>query len=169
MRHVLSMALLLSGTWLLLSGHFDALLLGLGALSCALVLFLSLRMAVIDRETQPLHMVHALPGYWLWLLVQILRSNLDVVRRILSPRPDISPTMVRIGVDEETELCQTIFANSITLTPGTVSVGLQEGTVEVHGLTREGVDTLVDGEMQRRVAALERTVVTQTADRENGG
>lgn len=162
MRHVLSMAVLLSGTWLLLSGHFDALLLGLGVLSCALVLFLSRRMAVIDRETQPLHLAGVLPGYWLWLLGQILRSNLDVVRRILSPRPDITPTMVRIAVHEKTELAQTIFANSITLTPGTVSVSLQGGTVEVHGLARENVETLAGGEMQRRVLAMEKAVVEET-------
>lgn len=162
MRHILSMALVLSGTWLLLSGHLDALLLTLGAFSCGLVLALSRRMAVIDRETQPLHLFGVLPRYWLWLLGQILRANLDVVRRILSPRPDITPTMVRIAVDEETELCQTIFANSITLTPGTVSVSLQGGTVEVHGLTREGVKTLAGGEMQRRVVAMERTVTDKT-------
>lgn len=167
MRHVLSMALLLGGTWLLLSGHFDALLLSLGVLSCGLVLFLSQRMAVIDRETQPLHLAGVLPGYWLWLLGQILRSNLDVVRRILSPRPDITPTMLRIALDEETELCQTIFANSITLTPGTVSVSLRGGTVEVHGLTREGVTALAGGEMQRRVVAMEEAV-TGNPDTEGG-
>lgn len=163
MRHVLSMALLLAATWLLLSGHFGVLLLTLGALSCALVLFLSHRMAVIDRETQPLHLASALPGYWLWLLGQILRSNLDVVRRILSPRVDISPTMVRIELDEKTELGQTIFANSITLTPGTVSVDLRAGTVEVHGLARNVVNALAGGEMQRRVLAMEKAVTENRA------
>lgn len=163
MRHVLSMALLLAATWLLLSGHFGVLLLTLGALSCALVLFLSHRMAVIDRETQPLHLASTLPGYWLWLLGQILRSNLDVVRRILSPRVDISPTMVRIELDEKTELGQTIFANSITLTPGTVSVDLRAGTVEVHGLARNVVNALAGGEMQRRVLAMEKAVTENRA------
>lgn len=163
MRHVLSMALLLAATWLLLSGHFGALLLTLGALSCALVLYLSHRMAVIDHETQPLHLAGALPRYWLWLLGQILRANLDVVRRILSPRPDITPTMARIAVDEKTDLCQTIFANSITLTPGTVSVDLRAGTVEVHGLTRNVVKALAGGEMQRRVLAMEKIVTENKA------
>jgi multicomponent Na+:H+ antiporter subunit E len=162
------MALVLSATWLLLSGHFGALLLGLGVVSCGLVLILSQRMAVIDRETQPLHLAGVLPRYWLWLLGQILRSNLDVVRRILSRRPDITPTMVRIAVNEKTELCQTIFANSITLTPGTVSVGLQDGTVEVHGLTRKGVKTLAGGEMQRRVLAMEKAVTDKTPGESEG-
>lgn len=163
MRYTLSMAFVLGGTWLLLSGHYDALLLSLGAFSCALVLLISRRMAAIDRETQPLHLAGTLPRYWLWLLGQILRSNLDVVRRILSPKVDISPTMARIAVDEKTELGQTIFANSITLTPGTVSVGLRRGTVEVHGLTREGVEMLAGGEMQRRVLAMEKAMTKKTS------
>lgn len=158
MRHVLSLALVLAAIWLLLSGHYDALLLSLGAVSCALVLVVAQRMAVIDRETQPLHLLGRLPRYWLWLLGQILRANVDIARRILSRRPDISPAMVSIPVDEKTELGQTIFANSITLTPGTVSVTLRGGTVEVHGLAREHVATLAGGEMQRRVLAMERAV-----------
>lgn len=165
MRHTFSMALVLSGIWLLLSGHYDALLLSLGAASCGLVLFVARRMAVIDRETQPLHLLGVLPPYWLWLFGQILRSNLEVARRTLSPRPDISPSMVRIAVDEKTQLGQTIFANSITLTPGTVSVSLQGGTVEVHGLARENVASLNDGEMQRRVFRMEKTVTAKERKR----
>ena len=158
MRHTLSMALILGAIWLLLSGHYSPLLLGFGAVSCGLVLFLAGRMAAIDHETQPLHLLGVLPGYWLWLLGEILRSNLDVARRILRPGPGIAATLRRIPVDEKTELGQTIFANSLTLTPGTVSVALTHGTVEVHGLVRDNVERLAGGEMQRRVLAMEQRV-----------
>lgn len=157
MRHIFSMAIVLSGIWLLLSGHYDALLLSLGGISCGLVLFIAGRMTVIDRETQPLYLLGSLSTYSVWLLGQILRSNVDVIRRILAPRSGISPSMLRISVRENSELAQTIFANSITLTPGTVSVSLQDGELEVHGLTRENVATLDDGEMLRRVTAMEKT------------
>lgn len=156
------MAILLSGIWLLLSGHYDALLLSLGAASVGLVLLLAQRMAVIDQETQPLHLGSRLVAYWLWLALQIARSNVAVAARILAPRPAISPTMVQIPVHEKTELGQTIFANSITLTPGTVSVSLRGGVVEVHGLARADTLSLANGEMQRRVRTMEQATETGT-------
>jgi len=156
MRYLLSHLISLAALWLLLSGHFDMLLLTLGGASIALVAFLSYRMRIIDAETQPLHLAGRLQLYWLWLAGEILKSSADVVRRIARPgAPAISPTLVEVSAQEKTELGQVIFANSITLTPGTVSTGLTEGRIQVHALTRENADELAGGEMDRRVRAME--------------
>lgn len=158
------MAIVLASIWLLLSGHYTVLLLTLGAASCALVLVMAARMELIDYETQPLHLAGELPRYWIWLLGQILRANLDIARRVVQRRPLIEPGMVTIPLTEKTELGQAIFANSVTLTPGTVSVTLVSGTVEVHGLTKASARAVVGGEMQRRVVAMERAVTEEPDD-----
>ena len=155
MAHVISLALVLYGFWLLLSGHGNILLLSLGAASVALVLWLSWRMDVVDHESQPLHLSHRLPGYWLWLLLEVIKSNIDVARRIWSPSLPISPTTVYLKANQKTALGKAIYANSITLTPGTVTINLQGDKLEVHALTREAAADLQSGDMDRRVQALE--------------
>ena len=90
-----------------------------------------------------------------WLTLEVIRSNLDVSRRVLSPRLPISPTLVWVPASQKTELGRVIFANSITLTPGTVSIDVQENEIEVHALSREGAEALLEGEMDRRVRAME--------------
>ena len=85
----------------------------------------------------------------------MIKSNLDVSRRILSPRLPISPTVVWVPASQKSEMGRVIFANSITLTPGTVSIDVREGEIEVHALSKEGADALLEGEMNRRVAAIE--------------
>lgn len=155
MRYTLCLLASLAGLWLLLSGHYTPLLLGLGAVSCLLVTLLARRMWLVDEETHPLQLAQRLPGYWLWLAREIAGSNLDVAGRILRPGLPISPTMIRLSTHEKTELGQVIYANSITLTPGTVSVELRGGEIGVHALTRAGAGDLREGEMDRRVQVLE--------------
>lgn len=155
MRYLLSSFATFAVMWLLLSGHYTVLHISLGAASCGVVLLLASRMAVLDAESQPWHLHVRLVRYWGWLLSEITRANIDVSRRILAPRLPIRPGMMEIPTHEKTELGQTIFANSITLTPGTVAVSLLYGTIEVHALDSAGADDLVGGEMDRRVRAVE--------------
>lgn len=155
MKHALGVTVFLAAVWLALSGHYTGLLLSLGAASVLLVLWLSLRMDVVDHEGHPLHLTYRIPVYWLWLAWEIAKSNWQVMKIILSPSLPISPTVVRVTAHEKTEMGQVIFANSITLTPGTVSMGVEDGVIEVHALTRAGAEGLEDGEMDRRVCALE--------------
>lgn len=144
-------------TWLLLSGHYTPLLLGLGAASVACIVWIAHRMDVIDHEGQPIQLRLSTPLYWLWLLGQILKSNIDVARRILTPGLPISPRVIQVKTHEQTELGKVIYANSITLTPGTVSMRVHEGKITVHALTEDGAQELAAGNMDRRVHALERT------------
>lgn len=154
MVHAISLAAGLAGLWLLLSGHVEPLLLGFGVLSCAIVVAISLRMDVVDHESVPIHVGPKFLTYIPWLLLEIVKSNIDVARRILDPRLPISPTRIRVKASQSSELGQVIYANSITLTPGTVSLMVEDGHIDVHALTNEGAAALVAGEMDRRVTAM---------------
>lgn len=155
MRYLIGLIVGLAALWLLLSGHYSMLLLVLGAASCALTAWVCHRMGLIDAEAIPLHLLPALPGYCLWLTKEVARSNWDVSRRVLSPTLPISPTMVTVRARQATQLGQMIFANSITLTPGTVTVTLRHGVAEVHALTADNAEDIEGGEMDLRVRALE--------------
>jgi multicomponent Na+:H+ antiporter subunit E len=154
--HAISLGLILFALWLLLSGFFEPLLLGLGLVSCAFVVRIALRMDVVDREWYPIHLLFTrVLFYWPWLLKEIAKANIDVTRRILDPRLPISPTLVRLKASQRSDIGRVTYANSITVTPGTVSIDLQGDEIVVHALTREAAAALEEGEMDRRVCVLE--------------
>lgn len=142
--------------WLIWSGRLDPLLLVLGALSCLAVLWIAVRMAVVDDEAEPYHLVARALAYLPWLLWQIAVANVHIALVILSPKLRIQPQLVRVRATQQTDLGNAIFANSITLTPGTVSLDVRERTILVHALTDQSRDGLVSGEMDARVSWLER-------------
>jgi len=150
------LGLFLFGLWFLLSGYFVALLLAFGLASAVLVVVIALRMHIIDQETHPIHLHSAIIFYWIWLTWQIIKSNIDVARCILDPRLPISPNLRRLKVTQKTDLGLVSYANSITLTPGTVSVGVERDSILVHALTREAAAALATGEMDRRVTRIEQ-------------
>lgn len=156
MLHAASTLVVLYGFWLLLSGYFTAFLLAAGA-GCALaVLLFSRRMGIIDHEGHPLHLWRrVLFSYWPWLVKEIVKSAWDVTRRILHPRWPISPTLARFRPSQQTDLGLVIHANSITLTPGTISVEVSCNEFLVHALTAEGAASLAGSEMDRRVTDME--------------
>ena len=158
MARTLSLGLVLFATWMLLSGEFSldhGLVLGLGIASVILVVLIAVRMDVVDHEGHPIHLTQRFVGYWLWLLLEIFKAGIDVTRRVWSPSMPISPTMYILKASQPGELGQVIYANSITLTPGTVAVRLDGGDILVHAIAREVGDDLASGEMDRRVAELE--------------
>ncbi len=142
--------------WLLLSGFYTPFFIGFGAVSALGVLLFAHRMDVIDHEGHPTHLGwRALFSYWPWLLKEIVVSAWDVSRRVLDPRLPISPTLVRFKPSQTTELGLVIHANSITLTPGTITVEVEHGEMLVHALSAEGGADLAGSEMDRRVTTLE--------------
>ena len=158
MARTLSLGLVLFATWMLLSGEFSldhGLILGLGIASVILVVLIAVRMDVVDHEGHPIHLTQRFVGYWLWLLLEIVKGGIDVTRRVWSPSMPISPTMYILKASQPGELGQVIYANSITLTPGTVTVRLDGGDILVHAIAREVGDDLASGEMDRRVTELE--------------
>ncbi|NOR40252.1 MAG: cation transporter, partial [Gammaproteobacteria bacterium] len=92
-RHAINLGLFLFAIWLLLSGHFTPLMLVLGVLSTLLVVLLATRADLIDKETQVILLKPSVLLYWFWLSWEIIKSNIDVARRILSPRLPISPNV----------------------------------------------------------------------------
>ncbi len=156
MLHIISLSASLFALWLVLSGFFEPMPLIFGAASSVFVVYIALRMDIADHEGHPVHLKFtAVIGYWLWLLKEIVIANLDVAKRILQPRPAISPVVIRLPASQSDDVGRVIYANSITLTPGTVAIDIREGRIGVHALTRAGAEQLAGGEMDRRVTALE--------------
>ncbi len=155
MLHALSLGLVLALLWWLMSGYFVPLLLSLGVISVIATLLISRRMDVIDHEGQPLHLSWKITFYWAWLLKEIFKSAIDVSKVILKRKMPIHPAMVPIKASQRSEMGQVIYANSITLTPGTITVTLENGEMVIHALTKEAADGLLTGDMDRRVTAVE--------------
>jgi multicomponent Na+:H+ antiporter subunit E len=143
------------GLWLALSGHFNPLLLSLGVLSATTVTFVSRRMGIIDAEGQPLGLIPGLLRYAPWLATKIVCACIDVAWRITRPSLPIQPTIIRVPANQQTVLGRVSFANSITLTPGTISLDVLEKEIEVHALTAESATDLESGEMGKRVEHVE--------------
>jgi multicomponent Na+:H+ antiporter subunit E len=136
MKRALSLVILLATLWWLLSGQTSPLLLGFGAASVIGTVWLTHRMGVVDRESHPVHLSMALARYWVHLIREIAVSNIDVARAIIAPRLRIEPHFLRVRTAQPTDLGKVILANSITLTPGTVTVDLDGDELLVHALTR---------------------------------
>jgi multicomponent Na+:H+ antiporter subunit E len=153
---VATLALLLVAAWLLWSGIYKPLLLWLGAFSCLLSLYIAHRVGFFKQSTG-FHLLPRIPRFSLWLLVEIVKSSLEVVRIVLNPKLPISPTVVEIEAKPEDEIGQVILANSITLTPGTVTLDVFNNRLLVHCVTREGAQTIEAGDVNRRVAELTGT------------
>ena len=155
----LTFVLVLCGFYAVLSGQFhNSFLMAVGAGCIALIVFLGARMGIVDEESYPG------PGVWLrallyapYLLWQVIISNIDVLKRVLSPSMPVSPRMVRVPYSTKTAFGTVTYANSITLTPGTVTVEVTDDGLLIHALTAEAADGLKDGSMEAQVKRLEGT------------
>ena len=142
--------------WLLLSGMFVPFLLAAGLGSAIVVLIFTRRMNIIAGEDKPTYLNgFRFIAYCPWLLKEIMVAAWDVTKRILHPKMPISPTMVEFVPSQTTDTGLVIHANSITLTPGTISVEVESGRFLVHALSREGGASLAGSEMDRRCTSLE--------------
>ena len=128
--------------WLLLSGHWDAVHVGLGVAAAALVAWLN------RGEEDVTALAWALPRmalYAPWLLVEIVRANVAVMRIVLDPRLPIDPVVVRVRAPLPGPLAVTTLANSITLTPGTITLDAEDGKLTVHALEAGSADGIEAG------------------------
>lgn len=153
--HAISLSAVLFCTWLLLSGYFTPLLISFGVLSLIVTVGIAWRMDVIDHESHPVHLTWRIPAYWIWLLIEIMKANFDVSKTILGIGEPARPNVIRVKPSQRSELGQVIYANSITLTPGTISIELENGEIMVHALTQGSADDLNTGVMDRRVTQVE--------------
>jgi multicomponent Na+:H+ antiporter subunit E len=155
LKYTVSLSLVLFGVWLLWSGHYTPLLLLFGVLSCGAVVTIARRMGTVDQEGVPVELPLRALSYLPWLLWEIVKSNVDIARRILTPSLPVNPRLIKIKAGQRTDIGRVIYANSITLTPGTVTVGVEGDELTIHALTKEAADALETGEMNRRVTRLE--------------
>ena len=151
---VLLLFFLLAAAWLLWSGFFKPLLLALGLFSCVITMILAKRMRYFESDVFALRFSWKLLGHWVWLSWQVLKSSLEVSRVVLDPKLPISPRVFDLKATAKHPVDHVILGNSITLTPGTLSLDVYQGVIKVHALTEAGAKDLMSGEMDRRVAAL---------------
>jgi len=154
---LITIALALFAYWLLLSGHYTPWLIGAGAVCAVAVVAFGVRMGFTDEEGFPAGLLPRAVTFWPWLAVEIVKSALGVAKLIIDPRLPISPKLIRVDATQKTAVGLTTFANSITLTPGTISVEVSERNrqIWVHAISADTAAGLEDGEMDRRVSRFE--------------
>lgn len=156
----------LAALWLLLSGYFKTQMLVLGVLCVILVAFLAFRMRVIEHQEQPIYFrFWGVVGYWGWLFWQIILSNIDVTKRVWTRQLDIKPALRPLTVTPATEMGRVIYANSITLTPGTTAINFTpDDQILVHALHQDSLAELEQGEMVDRIRKIEPYLMKKPGD-----
>ncbi|WP_421792305.1 Na+/H+ antiporter subunit E [Hyphobacterium sp.] len=152
MIYAVSLSLVLALLWWILSGYDKVILLSFGAASVFIAMVLVFRMRILDRETSPFLRLPTLIPYYTWLGGEVAKSCIAVVKASLKPEIDITPRLVRVPVKADTDLARCVFANSITLTPGTVSVEVEDDAILVHALDGSFSDADAFAEMNLNAA-----------------
>ncbi len=146
----LTLAVALCVLWFTLSGRTDGFLLVMGAVSVLVVLVIVERMEILDGEAAPFHRILFAFSYWVWLGGEIAKANIQVARAILKADLELTPRLFRVKASQKSDLGRTIFANSITLTPGTVTVNVDGEDLIIHALLDSMSDPSSFDEMNRR-------------------
>lgn len=158
MKYAVLLFIALTANWVLWSGHFNnVFLFGLGGVSCVVCLWIATRMRIVDEEGSPAHLgIRPFLLYAPWLVKEIVTSNISVAKIILSREMPLRRYLVIVPAKQQSELGRVIFANSITLTPGTVAVRMDGDEILVHGLSMSQCPDEITGDMGERVCRLER-------------
>ena len=141
--------------WILLSGIFDGFHLISGVICCAIVTLISHDLLVKGGTEKMVRKSLRLFRYIPWELWQIVLANIDVAYRVLHPKMPIDPLIIEFGTPLRSDFSLVTLANSITLTPGTITISVEpeKGTFRVHAIAKEPADALlVDQTMQKKVA-----------------
>lgn len=151
MIYLPGLAFAVTGLWFALSGETSPVFLALAAVSVLATLWLSARLGIVDRDASPYHRIPFLAAYACWLVAQIVKANVVVIRSVLDPRNTISPTILTVTPEARSDFGRALFANSITLTPGTVTVET-DGRMTVHALHDDNASPSSFAAMNRRAA-----------------
>jgi multicomponent Na+:H+ antiporter subunit E len=154
MRYI-SLAAFLFAFWIVLSGHYTPVLIAAGAVSALVCVIVAIRARAADAEGHPIELFPGAVTYFPWLIREIAKSAWSVAKIIVHPRLPISPTMTVVRASQKTTAGIATYANSITLTPGTITVRVSGNDLTVHALTRDGALDLEGGAMDRRVSRFE--------------
>lgn len=138
-------------TWVVFSGFLNPFFLIAGLISSAIAVYFANKMKIIDYDRYPVYLRADAPFYLIWLLKEVFVSAIDVSIRVWQKKPDISPTLEFIPTSQTSDVAKALYANSITLTPGTVCINVVKDKLEVHALTKEGMKDLKMGNMDKRI------------------
>ncbi len=152
MAYLLGIFLAIVAFWMGNSGHYTPLMLVFAAASVAVTLFLCARLKLIDREGSPYVRLLPLASYWVWLTFEVVRANWVIIKACLRADLDIAPALVKVKTVCKSDLAKVTFANSITMTPGTVTIEIDGDKLLVHGLYEAGTAPESFEEMDRRCA-----------------
>ena len=144
---------ILFSLWLLMSGHYNVLIISLGIISCAFCVYVAKRGKLIDDEGLPIFFMPRLLNYLIWLFKEILKSNLSTAKVIINGK--VEPETFNVKTSQVTDVAKVTYANSITLTPGTVTTKIQKGVFEVHALNSDFGNDVRTNEMDKKVTWLE--------------
>ena len=144
---------ILFSLWLLMSGHYNVLIVSLGIISCAFCVYVAKRGKLIDDEGLPIFFFPRLLNYLIWLFKEILKSNLSTAKVIINGK--VEPETFTVKTSQVTDVAKVTYANSITLTPGTVTTKIQKGVFEVHALNSDFGNDVRTNEMDKKVTWLE--------------
>lgn len=157
-------ALTLSAVWVAWSWHFEPIVVGFGIVAVLLTVVSATRLGVLDAEGEPFEINLRLLGYLPWLAWQVLTSNVTMARIILHPRLPIRPQIIKVPTSQRTTLGQVIHANTITITPGTISLDVRDGVILVHAVDQAFADKDDEGATDRMVSWLEGRVASPRSD-----
>ena len=155
MKSFLLFVILLS-LWLLMSGHYTFLITSLGVISCLFCVYLAKRANLIDKEGLPLFFLPRLLNYLLWLFKEIFNSNIGTAKAIITG--NINPEIFIVKSSQNTDVAKVTYANSITLTPGTVTTQINENEFEVHALNSDFGNDVRSNVMDKKVKWLEGNI-----------
>ena len=144
---------ILFSLWLLMSGHYNVLIVSLGTISCAFCVYVAKRGKLIDDEGLPIFFMPRLLNYLIWLFKEILKSNLSTAKVIINGK--VEPETFTVKTSQVTDVAKVTYANSITLTPGTVTTKIQKDVFEVHALNSDFGNDVRTNEMDKKVTWLE--------------
>lgn len=155
-KGIIVLFILLAAAWLLLTFSFQAGELIAGAITVIVVVFAVGRYRRVFGGVKFLRSLLFGPVYLLKFLVQLIRANLDVARRVLSPSLPINPGIVCVNTDLESPIGKLILANSITLTPGTLTLDSEKNRLFIHWIDVYGENC--DESTQVIVRGFEKTL-----------
>ncbi len=145
--------ILMFGTWLILSGNFDPLLLWLGGISCFLVSFYFYDLLFPEWHVGYIRIFFRFLRYSPWLIGQIILANFHLLKLVFHPKMKdlIDPKIVTLRTNLTSDIAITTLANSITLTPGTITITAnRDGIFKIHAIDRESAEGL-GGTMLKKV------------------
>jgi multicomponent Na+:H+ antiporter subunit E len=147
--------------WVVLSGNFQVKYLVIGVFASGLVTYLTNEFIYKARSVERgsgigyiMKRAVRLILYLPWLILAIMKANIKVASILIKPRMPIDPVLLQFETKLSKRVSLVTLANSITLTPGTITVGLEKGKYIVHSLTRECAEDLETGVMQNKVARI---------------